>query len=754
MQKRLTDNEFIKYLENVHNISLNKGQRECVLTVEGPVLTIAVPGAGKTYSFCVRLFNMLWNYGIKPNKILAVTFSKASALDMNKKFENMFGEVMLKEYPNYRDTPMKFSTIHSFSYKILCDYSSMNNIQYKIIEDRKKFIISNIYKDICKDVITDDMYETIVSGIGFVKNRLMNLTEIQAISYEYHKNFYDIYIAYEDYKATKNFIDYDDMLSKSLDLLQNNSYIKEKYTNLFDYIMIDEGQDTSTVQFKIVEILSKKHLNICCVGDDDQSIYEWRGADVNNFLYFEKVYPNTKKIFMEQNYRSTKTIIDVSNLFIKTNKKRYDKNLFTEKDPGSKINIIECTNYKSEINYILKSLLQQTDLSKCAILYRNNSSAFAIANVLAKNNIQFSIRDYKASYFTHWMIKDLVNFIKFTLNIYDVEVFKSIALKMKRYISISMLNFITNINDDSLDVFEKLLKYPNLASYQKDTIKTLKQEFIRLKDKHTIYAINYICNDLGYMSYIEYMSETMGFSMESINDRLFVLKEITNDSKTIDTFETSLINFQKTLDYAKKNSSTNSVTLTTCNSSKGLEWDTVYMIDLNDGIFPSFKAISDFNDDNLDLMEADRKLYYVGITRARNNLYLLHTTNRNGSSAESSRFTKELYSIAKSLNACELKEYSLHKEDRTVSLFDLDEEISITSLKESSKSKKNTAKHKSSSKINSEKTLYYIGKKITHNVLGDGIIVKKDDKFIEVKFDSAVTKKLNIDICTKKGLIS
>lgn len=771
--KNLSNEEFMDKIRNKYKIYPNTGQVECILTIDGSNLVVAVPGAGKTLSICIRLYNMVSNYSIDPSRILAVTFSKASAKDMQDKFNKLFQDDLIENIPNYNNNPVKFSTIHSFAYRILREYSNINNMYFKLIEQNKKKVFNNIYNDICKENITDDVYESIVGTISYCKNKLMSLEEIKNNHSEVHTKFFDIFMAYEKYKKDNNYIDYDDMLCMSLEILNSNKNIKDKYSNMYDYVLVDEGQDTSNVQFEIIKIVAGNKNNICCVGDDDQSIYEWRSAEVDNFLYFDKYFPNTKKIFMEQNYRSTKKIVEVSNRFIKSNEKRYNKDLYTENEEGENIKIIECQSYTSQIEFIVNELQHKSNLKDTAIIFRNNISAFTVGNLFLKKHIPFYIRGYKESFFNHWVLKDILSFFNFAMFPKDTESFERIAFRMGRYISGKMLRYIKE-NDEDLTVYDKLLKMEELKSYQRENIITLRQEFTRLKNKHPRYAINYICDELGYLNYLEKVSTDLGLSLDGLKEIIFILKEISEDCEDVYDFEDKIYSFQDELDNAKNNYGENVVTLTTCHSSKGLEWDNVYMIDLNDGVFPSFKAIKSAIDGDTRELEAERRLYYVGMTRAKKQLNLIHCVSRNGKTIQPSIFTKEVYDRCPEY--IDTKSFTLYKEENRVQLFDMslerveklkslipiqdydieEEQTSFfdTKVRKPKKHKKNVKKLDNSNLDNNSNSKYAIGSKIVHKVLGEGEIKKVNGDIAEILFNTNEIKKINLDMCERNNLIT
>lgn len=763
--RKMSDEVFLNKLKEEFDIVLNSGQEKTVLMIDGAILVVAVPGAGKTFSICVRLYNMILNHNIDPSRILVATFSKESAKDMTNKFKNMFESKLIEEVDGYLDNQVNFSTIHSFAYKIIRDYSSRNNIYYKIIDNKKRETFNKIYKDICEENITDDIYESITSAISYFKNKLVSLEDVKENSYEIHYKFFEIFSEYENFKKENDYIDYDDMLCMALDILKTNAYFREKYTDMFEYILLDEAQDTSNVQFEIMKILSEKYNNICCVGDDDQSIYEWRSAEVDNFLYFDRYFPNTIKIFMEQNYRSTQKIIETSNLFIKSNEKRYNKDMFTQNDIGDNINIVECKSYNSQIEFIINSIKNKKNLKDVAIIFRNNISAFTIANVFIKENIPFYIKGYKESFFNHWVLQDILAFLNFALYPKDYSSFERIAFRMNRYISGNMLKYIRTISGDNT-VFEKLLQIPELKTFQKDTILTLRQEFTRLKNKHTKYAIDYICDELGYFKYLEKTATSLGLSIDSLKETIFIIKEIASDCESVYDFENYIYEFQEELEKAIGNYGRNVVTLTTAHSSKGLEWNDVYMVDLNEGVFPSFKAINAAKEGDYTLLESERRLYYVGMTRAKNNLYLVHTTSRNGHNILPSLFTKEVFNCSqKNINT---KTFSMVKEMDSVMLFDMEperiEHLSSLSLKSyqsnllqvsflDKKEKRNKNIKKESKKEINEDIKYKIGERIVHKAFGEGEIKKNNLPFLEILFNQSEMKKINVDFCEQNNLI-
>lgn len=727
--------EFLVFLEEKFGITFNKSQQEFVTTIGGPILVCACPGSGKTWSLNARLFNMVYNYGIHPNRILTVTFSNASAIDMKTKFSRTFGE--------YVNETMNFSTIHSLAYKIVRDWSVFNNINYKIIEGEKfkpnkKDILQKIYLEVNKEQITEDDYENLTRYISFVKNALIKQSDIYDLDIEI-ANFVDIFNRYEFIKNENNYLDFDDMLVKCYEILKEDSMFREKYQNMFDYLNIDEAQDTSTIQFRIAEILVEKHRNICVIGDDDQTIYSWRSADVDNFLNFDRKFPEVKIINFDQNYRSCKAIIEPSDKVIKNNVKRFEKDLFTDNHQGEDIKINIVNNYQEQIDYIIKDIKLNNKINDTAILYRNNITAFELCDALERNNIKFYLRDYKNTLFGHWILQDILSFFRLALFPSDIESLEKIYYKMERFISKSMIDHIKTSSEFTLNqnVFDKLFIYPKLKSFQRDQITILKQEFERLINKNPLQAINYIENEFKYYKYLEKRAEKTGANIERFKRLLDIIKSIASNCKTLYDFEDRIYELQEIMDESKNNKvDTDTITLTTVHSSKGLEWENVYMIDLMDQTFPSSQAIKSMEeikemfmnknieeysfliDDNkyeymvdgkiyCPLMEDERKLYYVGMTRAKEHLHLIYPKFKNGQQQNPSRF---LIETAKGMG-----ESGVH----------------ILELLENNK--------KYSSETKSKKNEYIkIGDFVKHFSFGVGKIESISNGIVKIKFDSGL----------------
>lgn len=693
-------------------LKFNKGQQLAIDTIDGPVVVIAGPGAGKTTMTCARIANII-STGVDPDNILCVTFSKASAIDMDARFNKMFGCLTNKS--------VTFSTIHSLANKIVQTYYRQNHFRtLEVIKEyEKKYILKEIYINVNgEDSVTDDKIETLAQDLSYIKNKLVKPEMFATLSFSEIKNIDILYNAYQDILKSKNLIDFDDMLVICYELLRDNEDLLKDYQNQYHYIMVDEAQDTSVVQFNILKLISQKRNNICVVGDDDQNIYAWRGAEVENFLNFERLFPGAKKIYIEQNYRSSQNIVEISNDFIKTNTKRYKKELYTNNEKKSHPRIIEVDDELSQIEYIVEDI-KNKDLSECAILYRNNFSSLLLVDRLEREGIPYNIKDNKVSFFSHFIVKDIIAMLKLSLDNTDMESFSRIYGKSKLYLSkehlnkaleikkeyknleqrvvyikhnlemqkndlehqeryigkilddpnsinivesykknqdlyerdfaqytilkskldnIKSLNNVTSI--DKLSVFDILLSIEDLKKFQKEGIIRLKQKIEKIKDKDMKNIISYITDSIGYRDYINDNIENLGFSEENANQVLFLLEKLFNKTNNIKE-GLNRLNFLK--DRILNNEKCeNSLSLSTLHGSKGLEWENVYMIDLIDGVIPSFYAI-DESENNFDdkELESERRLYYVGLTRAKSSLNLISPRKKTEEKAKKSIFVIE-----------------------------------------------------------------------------------------------------------------
>lgn len=624
--------DLFSYMFETHNINFNEQQQNAITHFENPALVLAVPGAGKTTVLMTRTAHLLINHNVKSNQILSLTFSKAAALDMQKKFDSLFESLNLGK--------ITFSTIHSFAFKIIREYAYREHLNLNLIEGNdsspnKVDILKMIYRQITNTNITDDKLEELISQISLVKNKCISPSNPE---FSNILHFEQIFKTYEQIKKSNQYIDFDDMLLLALKILSSNHIVAIKYKQLYSFLQIDEAQDTSLVQHKIIKELLARHKNLFMVADDDQSIYGFRGASPSELLSFEKTYKNSSIYFMEQNYRSTKDIVDSSNQIIVKNKNRYPKKIKTDSKHKNPVDFKQFKTEKFQLQYISDQLDCNLDNSNCAILSRTNLSLIPIANALISSNKSFQMKDSKLNFFSHWVIKDFTSFILLALNPLDLKAFEKIYYKMNAYISKEHLHFLEKHPSD-ISIFDSLTKFEKLKSFQKERMLSLKHKFKRLSKLEPFKAISFIENDLNYLEYVKEHCEKFGTSFDHVSKYISIFKLISQNQDSLNSFLLHIALLRKKL--RQKNTNSN-IYLSTIHSAKGLEFDQVFMIDLIDGEFPGQSALDSYQRGILSDIEEERRLFYVGMTRAKKALHLLTYSSLNGKLVSPSMFLSEL----------------------------------------------------------------------------------------------------------------
>lgn len=691
--------EFLEHLRENHNIILNPQQEQAVKTIDGATLLLAVPGSGKTTVIITRLGNMIFNYKIPPENILNITFSKASAQDMKQRFSKIFGD-SLKDR-------LEFRTIHSFCLMVLKEYyRNEKKIEPKLIEDNF-IIIKKIYIDLNQTYVGEEIIKDIIQKTSYCTNMLLSNDEIKKIVVA-GCDFPEIFRQYNEYKINNNQIDFDDMLYIVYEIFKNNPSYLEKYQDIYRFINLDEAQDTSFLQHEIIRLLAQKYNSIFMVGDEDQSIYGFRAAFPKALLNFEKTYKNAIVLKMERNYRSTKNIVIAANQFIKQNKDRFDKNMFCENEEGVSIKYTQLDDLKEQYSLIISKIKGEYTKKNLAILYRNNDSAVPIVDVLEREGIHFSIRENTPTFFTHFVTNDILSYIKLANNFRDIEAFEKIYFKLNIGISKKIFEYVKqNLIGD---VFDSLLRCTDIDEKTAKNIKTRRSDFILLRGFKTFEAISFIEDQLGYSNIIKNISK-QGFSLESMVQKLNTLKLIATRYPNQLNFLERIIKLRKILE--TMGISKSNITLSTVHSSKGLEFDVVYIIDAIDGQFPTTESIKqrdEFN--NSSFLEEETRLFYVGITRARSELNIISSNMFHGKSIRRSRFIDYLQNN---------KMIDSFSEDKDLNKGDFQGIIQ--------------------------------GCFILHSTFGVGKVNYISGKTAEVKFENRSTIKLDLKMCLDKKII-
>jgi len=680
--------------------SLNKEQLEAVKTTEGPLLVLAGAGSGKTKVLTTRVAYLIDELGISPDSILAITFTNKAAKEMKERVIKMLGPI------GYQ---IQISTFHSFGLTILKDhYDKLGyDKNFTILDsDDSLTVVKKILKDMDKD---PKQYspKAIRNRISSAKNELMEPEELSKFSNnEIDELVVNVYKKYKNKLRTNNSLDFDDLLMLPITLFRSNPDILKNYQDKFKYVLIDEYQDTNEAQYLLTKMISARYKNICVVGDNDQSIYSFRGSNYKNILNFEKDYKDAKVIMLERNYRSTKQILDVANDVIKKNTLRKDKNLWTDADGGEKVIYHRAENEKDEAFFVkcqIEELRKTAPLSEIAVLYRTNAQSRNMEEALLKDNIPYKVVG-SMYFYKRKEIKDLLSYLNVIYNSND---------------DISLLRVI---NVPKRGIGAKTLENLNIKSnLMGQTLYDAIDSGKELEFKKIIEDIKSVRDNMSLTELVTYVLEKSGMKAELENEntleaevRLENLEEFKSITKNFEedrgivSLEEFLMELSLVADIEEHKNNTDVVTLMTVHSAKGLEFDNVFVIGLEEGIFPHANSIDDFNQ-----LEEERRLCYVAITRARKKLWLVNAKRRTifgmDSMNPASRFLKEI--------------------DNNLLISDEKEDTFVPKI-----IKKNMID------VNAD---YNIGDKVVHDTFGHGIVVSVDKSILTIAFPHPVgIKKL------------
>lgn len=675
--------------------NLNEKQLEAVKINEGPALVIAGAGSGKTRVLTTRIAYLVNDLDVNPKNILAITFTNKAAAEMKERVVSLLGNV---------GAQIQISTFHSFGLSIIKENLKELNLSsnFTILDsDDSLLIIKKIMKDYDID-IKEYNPKTIKNRISSAKNGMLSPSDLEKFNVsEMDEKTVFVYEKYDEKLHNNNSLDFDDLLLFPIKLFKKNKDILEKYQDRFKYILIDEYQDTNEVQYEFTKLLSKKNKNIYVVGDESQSIYSFRGSNYRNILNFEKDYPNAKTILLEQNYRSTKYILNAANDIIKNNKQKKEKNLWTLNQEGEKIKIKRCADEVDEAFYVvneIKELLKSGEsLNDMVVLYRTNAQSRTIEEALLKNSIPYKIVG-SFHFYNRKEIKDLISYLKLIYNFKDDVSLMRIINSPKRGIGEKTVeNLRISALENSLSIYEVIEKGKELEF--KNLIEYLKNE----SDK------------LSLTELVDLVLEKSGIKKELKTEntpeaeaRLENLEEFKSITRSYEE-KFGIISLGEFLeqvslvsDISEYNDQTELVTLMTVHAAKGLEYKYVFVIGMEEGIFPHNNAFFDNSD-----LEEERRLCYVAVTRAKERLYLISTKRRILYGVDSvnpiSRFINEIADDNKDII-----------DNNFISLYN--KRVNNKSVDES--------------------IVYNCGEKVFHNDFGEGVIVSVDKTILTIAFPS------------------
>ncbi len=626
---------------------LNPQQAEAVLNTEGPMLIMAGAGSGKTKVLTCRVANLLQK-GVRPYRILAITFTNKAAAEMRERVNNMSG-------PAAKDVWL--FTFHAFCARFLrmeIDKLPGYSGNFAIYDTADS---QNLIKQVLKELNLDDKRFQPSGILARISNAKNALQDAEAFAREagdfYEQKVAEIYSRYQQKLQLNNALDFDDLLMLSIRLLQENAEVREKYQERFDYLLVDEYQDTNHAQYLLTKLLAFKHRNICVVGDADQSIYGWRGADIQNILDFEKDYPDARVIKLEQNYRSTQVILDAANAVIENNTGRKPKNLWTENKSGADIIYFQAVDERDEARFVIEQLqtLQRTEnkkLGDMAVLYRTNTQSRIFEEMLIKSGISYNMVG-GLKFYERKEIKDIIAYLRVIFNPAD-------SLSLLRIINVPK----RGIGDASLAKIQAYAAANNVSLFEAVSnaaaIEGLSTRFVtKLDDLAGIifelmnYAadvtaeelIERVLRDTGYLEELENERTPQAQSrIDNLHELISVAQEFarTEEENNLENF---LAHVALVSDIDDTELGEDAITLMTLHSSKGLEFPVVFLVGMEEGLFPHARTLMDETE-----VEEERRLCYVGITRAKEKLFLSSTKMRtiygNTVTYPPSRFLEEI----------------------------------------------------------------------------------------------------------------
>ena len=626
---------------------LNKEQQQAVQHTEGPLLILAGAGSGKTKVLTVRIAHLLAQ-GVNPYEILAITFTNKAAKEMKSRVEGLVGDVANRIW---------LSTFHSFCAKFLrfeLDNFLGYNSNFTIYDTSDS---QAVIKAALKALNLDDKYYPVgamIAAISDAKNKLLFASDFRKQARDfYQQKVADVYEYYERELRKNNALDFDDLLLVAVKLLQSNEALLDKYSKRFRYVMIDEYQDTNHAQYLLAKLLASHWKNIAVVGDADQSIYAWRGADIQNILDFEKDYPNCTSIKLEQNYRSTKIILDAANAVIENNEGRPKKNLWTDKTEGAKIQHFTAQSEHEEAAFIGDTIAKKHDIhgvpyGDMAILYRTNAQSRVLEEALIKRALPY-IMVGGTKFYDRKEIKDVLAYLRVLYNPFDDLSLLRIINVPKRSIgatTVAKLQDYARANGTSL--FMTLTQLHLVDSIKGKTKEKLEEFGIliftlvaEMEDRTVLDILESILDRTGYLAQLEESTDPQDQARaENIGELLSVAKDFqdTNPSGTVEDFleQVALVNDVDSFEQEESK-----VTLMTLHAAKGFEFPIVFLGGLEEGLFPHSRTLM-----NPEEVEEERRLAYVGITRAEKELYISNATTRtvfgHTSSYLPSRFIDEI----------------------------------------------------------------------------------------------------------------
>ena len=765
--------------QHANRIVLNPQQSEAVKTVNGPVLLLAVPGSVKTTVLVLRLGYMITNCGIEPENILTVTYTVAATRDMARRFAGFFGEELASR--------LEFRTINGICARIIGYYSRvLGKKAFELVTDEKRTagILTQIYQQVEQTWPTEADLRNVRTLITYIKNQMLTEKEIRELGSgkgsplreaDCQINIGEIYERYNRWLREQHLMDYDDQMVYALNILRKVPQVLAHFQDQYKYICVDEAQDTSRIQHAIIALLASRYDNLFMVGDEDQSIYGFRAAYPEALLNFEKEHRGAKVLLMEQNYRSGSGIVSAADQFIQRNMLRHAKHMVcaaagdslgrhpggigaagavapaTESRPDGKgtqlgVREIYLRGRKAQYKYLLKVADGCTE--QTAVLYRNNESAIPLVDLLEREGIPYRIRNAEVGFFTHRTVMDITNIIKLAYDPYDVDAFWSVYYKLGMYLSKEKATLICDLSRRmELPVLDAALRYAQLEPMVVRNVKATRTHLEHMKEDKGDQAVSRIVKNMGYG---EYLSRA-GSRDSKINILTSIGSHTQSPAELLDR-----LGFLGDIFRSKEQDPSCPFILSTIHASKGLEYDTVYLMDVMDGIFPEEAPASTkyMSKEERRAFEEERRLFYVGMTRARNKLCVFTTDAK-------SVLTEELFGPGSLRNAEAAKKAATRREASLAKKSGARSgnrkvkrayEGTSAAVGRGPRRAEEESEQASSGKLAAFARRLQPGEMVTHVTYGAGMVVSQDGKRVQIRFADK-DRVMNIKTLYQKNLL-
>lgn len=747
--------------------TLNSQQRAAVTATEGNILLLATPGSGKTTVLVTRLGYMICTQGIDPDSILTMTYTKAATRDMKVRFASLFGKETAAR--------VEFRTINGVCAKIIERYCRrFHRTAPNLVTNDGALngFIREFYQQVNKEFAEDSTVKDVRTTITYIKNMMLSAEEISSIKWTVN-NLPELYSRYDREMVNRSLMDYDDQMRYARSILLRFPAICDEFQDQFPFVCVDEAQDTSKIQHEIIKLLSAKHGNLFMVGDEDQSIYGFRAAYPEALLNFEKDHPGATILFMEENYRSTPEIIHLANSFIAQNLSRREKTIQPTRNSGTPVHILHCKDRRAQYQLLLE--MARSCERETAILFRNNDSALPLIDLFEKNSISYNYQKSDSlPFFNHRVVNDVLSILHFAYEPTNAELFLRIYYKFDARISKKVATeAVKHSAQSGKPILEELMRVPEVKGSSRDAVIELLENLPRIPEDSAETAICRIWEAMHYGRYVE----NKGFD----TGKLFILRLLAHELESVPAFFEKMETIKQIVE-GHKNSRRNKIVLSTIHSSKGLEYDRVYLLDILNGVIPPKPEHEIETEEDVKVYEEERRLYYVAMTRAKNELYLFRCDAASEFTAESCNYLpsfafieNDIFGFLQSSQVGKIyhdrewgpgeiiaqcdDQFYISFRDGTLRALTLEQMVTRrnkTFLLQQAPTGKKKRKSPVWQSFHSERIMKQIevGAVIQHKVFGVGVIQSISDGIVSIEFKEKEVKRFVLQDAISRGLLS